>query len=216
MKKYLFIAMFIAAFMVSVIYLTKNSPQTSTIEDFRKFEIEKENSKLKYDQPDKALLWYYEQRAYPNNKIPDNWREEAYRHISLNNLSQSNSPNALTWTQLGPGNIGGRIRAIAVHPTDPNTVYIGAVAGGIWKSVNGGVTWIALNDFMDNLAVCSIVIDPNNPNTIYAGTGEGFFNLDAIRGAGIFKSTDAGVNWTKLASTNNSNYFMLTILILMP
>jgi photosystem II stability/assembly factor-like uncharacterized protein len=52
-----------------------------------------------------------------------------------------------------------------------------------------------------------LVIDPNNPNTIYAGTGEGFFNLDAIRGAGIFKSIDAGVSWTQLSSTNNSDYY---------
>lgn len=118
-----------------------------------------------------------EQRAYPNNSIPDNWRDEANRHIRLNNLSPSNSPNALSWSQLGPGNIGGRIRAIAVHPTDPNTVYIGAVAGGVWKSVNGGTSWTSLNDFMGNIAVCALVIDPNNPNIIYAGTGEGFLIL---------------------------------------
>ena len=88
------------------------------MDDFENFRIQKKiaKSKLKYDQPDKALLWYYEQRAYPNNSIPENWRNEALRHISANNISSINSPNALSWTQLGPGNIGGRIRAIAVHP----------------------------------------------------------------------------------------------------
>ncbi len=86
-------------------------------------------------------------------------------------------------------------------------MYIGAVAGGVWKTVNGGASWTSLNDFMSNLAVCALVIDPNNANTIYAGTGEGFFNFDAIRGAGIFKSTDAGASWTQLSSTNNADFY---------
>ena len=209
MKKYLVLNLFIAASVLGFFYFNSNTVKTFTMEDFINYKIEKKKAKsnLKYDQPDKAMQWYYEQRAYPNNSIPDNWREEAYRHISLNNVSPTNSPNALTWTQLGPGNIGGRIRSIAVHPTDPNTVYIGAVAGGVWKSVNGGSTWTSLNDFMANLAVVSLVIDPANPNTIYAGTGEGFYNGDAIRGAGIFKSTDAGASWSQLASTNNQDYY---------
>ena len=209
MKKYVALSVFMSALVFGFLFFKVDTVKTFTMEDFRNYKIEKKkaNANLKNDQPDKALLWYYEQRAYPNNSIPDNWRSEAYRHISLNNVSLSNSPNALTWTQLGPGNIGGRIRAIAVHPTDPNTVYIGAVAGGVWKSVNGGSTWTSLNDFMANLAVVSLVIDPANPNIIYAGTGEGFYNLDAIRGAGIFKSTDAGASWSQLSSTNNLNYY---------
>lgn len=209
MKRYTTLGVFIVSAFLGFIFLSSNFIETYTMKDFENFRVErkKAKSKLKYDQPDKALLWYYEQRAYPNNSIPDNWREEAYRHINANNLSRVNSPEALNWSQLGPGNIGGRIRAIAVHPSDPNTVYIGAVAGGVWKSVNGGASWTALNYFMDNLAVCALVIDPGNPNIIYAGTGEGFFNLDAIRGAGIFKSTDAGASWFQLSSTNNSDYY---------
>ncbi len=209
MKKLLTFSLLIASFILGFFYFTFDNVTTFTQEDFRNFRIEKKkaNSKLKNDQPDKALLWYYEQRAYPNNKIPDNWREEAYKQISLNKASAPNSLNALNWTQLGPGNLGGRIRAIAVHPTDPNTVYLGAVAGGVWKSVNGGTSWTSLKDFMGNIAVCALVLDPNNPNTIYAGTGEGFYNGDAIRGAGIFKSTDAGATWNKLTSTDNSNFY---------
>lgn len=209
MKKYVALSVFMSALVFGFLFFKVDTVKTFTMEDFRNYKIEKKkaSANLKNDQPDKALLWYYEQRAYPNNSIPDNWRSEAYRHISLNNVSLSNSLNALTWTQLGPGNIGGRIRAVAVHPTDPNTVYIGAVSGGVWKSTNGGTSWTSLADFMGNIAVCALVIDPNNSNTIYAGTGEGFFNLDAIRGAGIFKSTDAGASWTQLPSTNNVNFY---------
>lgn len=209
MKKYLALSVFISAFVFGFMYFQTDSIKVFTLEDFRNYKIEKKKEKtnLKYDKPDEAMLWYYQQRAYPNNKIPDTWREQALKHIASNNVLLSNSPNALNWTQLGPGNIGGRVRAIVVHPTDPNTVYIGAVAGGVWKTIDGGTTWISLNDFMGNLAVCALIIDPNNSNTIYAGTGEGFFNLDAIRGAGIFKSTDAGASWSQLSSTNNSNFY---------
>lgn len=183
-------------------------PELYTMEDFvqNKIKTKKEKGFAKPDKPDKAIQWFVEQRAYPNERIPDDWRENALQHVNKINKTNYN-PNALSWTQLGPGNVGGRIRAIAVHPTDPNTVYIGAVAGGVWKSTNGGNSWTSISDFMENIAVCALVIDPLNPDIIYAGTGEGFFNFDAIRGAGIFKSTDAGNSWTRLASTNNSNFY---------
>ena len=53
-------------------------------------------------------------------------------------------------------------------------------------------SWAPLNDFLANIAVTCMAIDPSNPNTLYAGTGEGFFNADGVRGAGMFKTTDAG------------------------
>jgi hypothetical protein len=110
------------------------------------------------------------------------------------------------WTWIGPGNIGGRIRAIVIHPIATNTIWVGGVDGGIWKTVNGGASWFPLNDFMANLAVSCMAIDPANPNVIYAGTGEPMYNIDSVRGAGIFKSTDGGVTWVQLSSTTGSSY----------
>lgn len=112
-----------------------------------------------------------------------------------------------TWMPLGPGNIGGRIRAIVIDPTSPNTMYLAGVAGGVWKSLDGGNSWTALNDVMGNLAVNTLAMDPGNHNTLYAGTGEGFFNIDAVNGNGIFKSTDGGATWTQLAATAGSGPF---------
>ena len=109
------------------------------------------------------------------------------------------------WTALGPGNIGGRIRTIAISPTNPDKIWIGAALGGIWVSSDGGQSWRAVNDFMASVAVSTIVIDPKNPSIMYAGTGEGFFNADAIRGAGVFKSVDEGETWQPLAATNPKN-----------
>lgn len=109
--------------------------------------------------------------------------------------------NANRWSSIGPGNIGGRIRAIAVHPTTPATIFIGSVSGGIWKTIDSGASWNPVNDFMGNLSVSSIVFDPANPDIIYAGTGEGFFNSDAVRGYGVFKSIDGGLTWNQLPAT---------------
>src|SRR3954447_20054508 len=114
----------------------------------------------------------------------------------------TNTANLLTsWQFLGPGNIGGRTRAIVIDPTNTQIIYAAAVAGGVWKTTSGGTTWFPLNDLMANLAVNSLAMDPNDHNTLYAGTGEGYFNLDAIRGNGIFKTIDGGANWTQLANT---------------
>jgi len=116
-----------------------------------------------------------------------------------------------TWQSLGPGNVGGRTRALLIDPSNPAVMYAAAVAGGIWKTTNAGTSWAPLNDFLANIAVTSMAFDPSNSNTIYAGTGEGFFNADGVRGAGIFKSNDAGAHWTRLAATiSNANFFFVS------
>lgn len=111
-----------------------------------------------------------------------------------------------SWIWRGPGNIGGRIRAMLIHPADRNKLWIGSAGGGIWKSTDGGASWSAQDDFMPNLAVCALIFDPTNPNTMYAGTGEGAPNVDAIRGVGLFKSTDGGATWNKLVNTGTTDF----------
>ena len=105
------------------------------------------------------------------------------------------------WRWLGPGNVGGRIRAIAISKASPSTMFAGSVGGGIWKTTNGGSSWAPVNDFMASLSVSALVFDPANPSVMYAGTGEGYGNADAIRGAGIFKSVDGGTTWAQLAGS---------------
>jgi hypothetical protein len=113
------------------------------------------------------------------------------------------------WSLLGPGNIGGRIRSILIHPSNPSIMWIGSVSGGVWKSTNAGSSWTMLPDLPVVLAVTCMVLDPNDPNTIYAGTGEQAFfdnvegssNSAVNVGAGVFKSTDGGASWSQLPST---------------
>jgi hypothetical protein len=123
-------------------------------------------------------------------------------------VTSSSAASALSnpWEALGPGNIGGRTRAFLIHPTTPDTMWSGAVAGGIWKTTDGGTTWTPKADLLINIAVNSMALDPRNANTLYAGTGEGFFNGDAVRGAGILKSTDGGETWAQLPSTATPDF----------
>ena len=110
------------------------------------------------------------------------------------------------WQWQGPGNIGGRVRGLLIHPSNPQRLWAGSAGGGIWTTNDGGASWQPVDDFMANLAVASLIMHPSNSDRLYAGTGEGFFNADAIRGAGVFRSDDGGVSWQQLPSTDNSNF----------
>ena len=125
-------------------------------------------------------------------------RASAFAPRRMGSLGAAAGPVLGTWNPLGPGNVGGRTRALVINPDTPNTMYAGGVAGGVWKTTNGGTSWSAEGDDLANLAVTTLALRPGTPNTILAGTGEGFFNIDAVRGAGIFRSTDGGANWTQI------------------
>lgn len=127
--------------------------------------------------------------------------------------------DATRWTSLGPANIPGRVRAIVIHPTDGNRIWVGSVSGGIWYTSDGGTTWRALNDFQSNLAIAHLAMDPSNTSILYAGTGEGFLNGGAVRGAGIFRSTDSGQTWIQMSSTNpasDSNWYYVNRIAVNP
>jgi photosystem II stability/assembly factor-like uncharacterized protein len=118
---------------------------------------------------------------------------------------------ALGWQERGPNNIGGRSRTIMIDKRDAtgNTVFAGSISGGIFKTTNftsPAATWTVVNDQMANLAVSVLLQDKNNFNIMYAGTGEGWFNIGAVRGAGIFKSTDGGTTWNQIPSTAGFEY----------
>lgn len=117
------------------------------------------------------------------------------------------------WEWLGPGNIGGRTRSIVIHPTQAGTMWVGGVGGGVWKSTNNAGSFFPCDDWMGNLAVSCLALDPTNPAVLYAGTGEGFGNLDAIPGAGVFKSYDGGFNWVQLNSFYLNSYNLNRLVI---
>jgi photosystem II stability/assembly factor-like uncharacterized protein len=103
---------------------------------------------------------------------------------------------SMQWREIGPALPGGRAANVAGSAKNPNLYYVGAAGGGVWKSTDGGETW---NDVFGTEPVASIgdvVIDPTNDETVWVATGEGNPRNDVIPGAGVYKSTNGGKDWT--------------------
>ena len=100
----------------------------------------------------------------------------------------------MKWRQIGPFR-GGRVLAVAGVPGDPNTYYFGAVAGGIFKSTNGGMTWTPTFDHQSISSIGAIAVADADHNILYAGSGEACLRGNISYGDGVYKSTDAGQTW---------------------
>ena len=113
-------------------------------------------------------------------------------------LTDSGKLDALKWRCIGPPR-GGRVVAVAGDPVCPMVCYFGACAGGIWKSIDGGIYWRCVSDgFLGSAAIGAIAVARSDQNVIYAGTGETEIRLDVSYGDGIYKSTDAGRTWSNI------------------
>jgi photosystem II stability/assembly factor-like uncharacterized protein len=142
-------------------------------------------------------------------------RERLMEAIALKEQMERNAGSRsqqFKWRERGPNNVSGRTRTMIVDLNDPtgNTMWTGGVAGGIWVSKNVLAplpNWEPIGDFFENVAIGSMAQDPSNPQNIYVGTGEGWFNFDAVRGFGIWRTTNGGQDWEQLSSTRNSNFF---------
>ncbi len=102
----------------------------------------------------------------------------------------------LPWRHIGPE--GNRISAVAGVPDQPLVYYAGSASGGIHKSVDGGITWEAIFDEQPVHSIGDIAVAPSDPSTVWVGTGEACIRSHISVGEGIFKSTDAGRNWTRM------------------
>jgi photosystem II stability/assembly factor-like uncharacterized protein len=108
-----------------------------------------------------------------------------------------NTYQDLHWRMIGPFR-GGRTRAAAGVPSQPNVFYIGQVNGGVWKSDDYGRTWNPIFDHESTQSIGAIAVAPSDPNIIYVSSGEGLHRPDLSVGNGIYKSADAGKTWTHL------------------
>lgn len=104
----------------------------------------------------------------------------------------------LSARQIGPALMSGRVSDLAMHPTNNQVIFLGAAGGGIWKSSDGGASFVPVFD-KHIQSIGTITFDPNNPdNVIWAGTGETWTRNSVSVGDGIYKSTDGGLNWTNM------------------
>ena len=166
----------------------------------------KQNGKVKSEAPEIHGIIQRELRTklgddgpkYRPNQVMEEFLKAKKLSKSTKALRTTN--DELDFIERGPGNVGGRTRALVVDPDDPNqeTFYAGAASGGIWKTTNAGADWIYISSDIPNMGVNTLVMAPSNTDIMYAGTGEHFTN--DIDGAGMFKSTDRGVTWVQIAN----------------
>jgi photosystem II stability/assembly factor-like uncharacterized protein len=117
------------------------------------------------------------------------------------------------WASVGPGNLGGRTRALVINPQNPDIMYAGSVTGGVWQTTDGGQTWNPQFDTQSVLNIGALAMDPTNPTTLYAGTGEWY---TGFQGDGIYKTTDGGATWTPLPATTNSQFYYVNKIVISP
>lgn len=174
---------------------------------FNSWSADKDLSVVKGIKRYKRWEWFYEPRVFPSGQMPDMqiyWNEsEKFRS---NDKSLKGASN---WVSLAPSSIPnpydtlniigmGRINSITFHPTDPNTLWIGASSGGVWKTTDNGSTWVCLTDEIPALRISDVAVDPNNEDILYIATGD----INTIQlggetnaGVGILKSVDGGATW---------------------
>ena len=187
-------------------------------------------SNPKYQQ----WLYFYQQRAYPYDRIPQGALQAARQDFIAKwgiapgaNQPKPASPLAANppWSSIGPTPISngqtnpqsvpvsGRVNAIAIDPTNANVIYIGAADGGVWKTIDGGTTWTPLTNGQCSMAMGALAIDPTNTNIVYAGTGEENFSADSYYGCGVLRSTDGGQTWTQLGASTFARATISRILV---
>lgn len=143
---------------------------------------------------------HIEPRVYPSGdrSLLKKGSEEIEKLIG-NHANRSSMMIGGNWTPLGsfavPTNAGGagRLNCVAFHPTNSNIMWVGAPAGGLWKTTDGGSTWSTNTDHLPTLGVNDIAIDPTDTNIMYIGTGDQ--DASDTYGVGVLKSVDGGVTW---------------------
>ena len=103
----------------------------------------------------------------------------------------------LAWRNVGPFR-GGRALAVAGSPTEPNTFYFGAAAGGVWKTTDAGANWKPILDSQPVSSIGAVAVAPSDPRVIYVGSGEGALRGNITWGNGVYRSGDGGKTWAHI------------------
>lgn len=177
--------------------------------------VPKKNKIAKHDGMLMAIMQEKELTKDPALGVVPHERILTARAVQQQKFAQQDLMRAvpgMQWEERGPNNVGGRTRGLIFDRSDVTNkkVWAAGVDGGVWRcnDITLAVpTWTKVDDFWGNMAVTTLAQDPSNNSVIYAGTGEGWFNVDAVRGLGIWKTSNGGTTWSQLASTATTPRF---------
>jgi photosystem II stability/assembly factor-like uncharacterized protein len=130
--------------------------------------------------------------------------------LDLDAQSDLDFGGVLKWRNVGPFR-GGRTRAVAGVPSQPNVFYMAPVNGGVFKTTDAGRIWRPIFDDQPTGSIGALAVSISNPNVIYVGSGEGLHRPDLSVGDGVYKSTDAGKTWTHLGLRDAQQIAQLAI-----
>ena len=129
----------------------------------------------------------------------------------MENSIRNNVINNLHWRCIGPPR-GGRVVAVAGHPTNIAEFYFGACAGGVWKTNDAGISWHNISDgYLNTASVGAIAVSNSDPNVIYVGTGESCIRTNVSPGDGVYKSTDGGRTWKNIGLNETKHISQIRI-----
>jgi len=184
------------------ILVERKEARTITVTQYRKGEPEEGNA------VERAHAWLSDIRAYPAKRIPQDARQKAIdrKRNPPPPPRPPRPPSRAKWTVLGPRNIGGRVRALAAHPTDGKTIFAGSANAGVWVTNNGARTWRSLWFAEDVLEIGALAIHLTDPAKVRSRSGTsmsptGIFRSPAFSSAGSRKSKVRAVRAARLQSS---------------
>ncbi len=201
----------------------EKTPKQILADEFAMKKQRRQNGYHKANKPDEYAKYHQLIQTAIDEEKPSykfGYRMEEYnKAISKLAATRTEANDSIKWTERGPANVPGRTRALIIDPADAtrNTWIVGSAGGGIWRTINGGLTFKNLTPNLPNLATNALAMAASNQNVIYAGTGEGYGNLGAVMGNGIFKSIDRGETWQLLSATaKDINFSFVTRIVVSP
>lgn len=153
----------------------------------------------------KRFEYFAAPRVYPSDKIGI-LKETYFEHQIIQNQKKSiPSKSSKVWKEVGPNTVptqgggAGRLTFIEFHPNNVDEIYVGTPNGGLWKSMNGGVSWTNSNDYLSVIGCSDLEIDPTDPNVMYLATGDN--DHVSTSSVGVLKSTNGGATWISTGLT---------------
>jgi photosystem II stability/assembly factor-like uncharacterized protein len=203
-----------ACILLGISFLSNTITPPTQINDIQTIKLDHSEDTFSREatQQGRAEYFFKMLRDPSINQIPKNIFSKERQFLESLNTKRKGVNDPFEWKEVGPNDIGGRTRAVALDPRNPDIILAGGVSGGLWKSNDSGQTWTKKTDISSHLGVSALTQNPLNQDEWFYSTGEIRGNSARasgapFRGSGIFTSTDNGETWNQIESTKDDDIF---------